>query len=404
MFPNEGSPDEVPFERNGGALKVDLKGKRYDEVKRLVVDWPSASLKPITLIDTPGMASTSVDIAERARSFLVGEEDEPAASDAVLYLMRHLHSSDVSFLEAFREQQEAQSTPINAIGILSRADEIGVGKLEAMGTAERIASRYRMHPEIRRLCQTVIPVSGLIGQAGASLTEETYADINKIATAPVEDDRAALLSADRFLGGVGDLGLDKAAREGLIHELGLFGVRLSVALIRAGKVSSASELSSILLQHSGVPRLQQTLSAQFAARRDVLKARAALIALASLLRDGDVANEEEIAIELEKIESSAHEFAEITLLNGLRAGTVDIPADQREEAERLLGANGTDLRTRAGVSEDAPKEELQMMLRGVIVNWQARAENPLASQDSVNSARVLIRTAEGLLAASSTLG
>ena len=175
--------------------------------------------------------------------------------------MRHLHSSDVSFLESFRDHQESQSTPINAIGILSRADEIGVGKLEAMGTAEKIATRYRVHPEVRRLCQTVLPVSGLIGQAGVTLREEHFAALARLATAPVEEDRALLLSADRFLGGAGDVDLDTKMRERLPPGVSsLLGTRLSVALIRTKKVTTATGLSAVLVQHSGLPRLQAVLT------------------------------------------------------------------------------------------------------------------------------------------------
>jgi 50S ribosome-binding GTPase len=402
LFPNDGAPDEVPFERDGGAVRIDLRGRRPEEVKRLVVDWPSASLKPITLIDTPGIASISVDVAERARAFLVGEEDEPSASDAVLYLMRHLHSSDVSFLEAFRDQQESQSTPINAIGILSRADEIGVGKLEAMTTAERIAARYRAHPEVRRLCQTVLPVSGLIAQAGVTLREEQFRSLVRIATSPVEQERALLLSADRFLAGAGGVDLDTESRERLLALLGLFGIRLSVALIRKGTVTTAPKLANVLVQHSGLPRLRAVLTSQFAARRDILKARAVLIALGSMVRDGGLQDVPSIGAELEKIEAGAHEFAEIGLLNALRAGAVALPEDAHQEAERLLGADGPDLRSRLGVSAEPTSDELQAKLLETIARWQVRAENPLASKDVASSARVLIRTAEGLLAAMST--
>ncbi|MDQ3767656.1 MAG: DUF4826 family protein, partial [Actinomycetota bacterium] len=371
-----------------------------EEVNRLVVDWPSASLKSMTLIDTPGIASVSVDVAKRAHAFLVGEDDEPTASDAVLYLMRHLHSSDVSFLETFRDQQESQSTPINAIGILSRADEVGVGKLEAMSTAERIAARYRTHPEVRRLCQTVLPVSGLIAQAGVTLREEQFGALARIATSPAENERALVLSTDRFLAGAGGIELDTETRERLLRDFGLFGIRVAVALIREGKVTTAAKLSTVLVQLSGLPRLRTVLTSQFAARRDVLKARAVLLALSSIIRDGGLEDVRSVSTELEKIEAGAHEFAEIALLNSLRAGSVVLPEDMRDEAERLLGARGADLHSRAGVPADAGPGELDAELRATITRWQVRAENPLASKDAVTAARVLVRTAEGLFAAS----
>lgn len=402
MLPNRGSPREVPFDHNGGHLHVDLRGLGPEDVKRLEVEWPSSSLKQMTLIDTPGIASVSTEAAERARAFLIGEE-EPSSSDAVLYLMRHLHATDVSFLEAFRDQQASQTTPINAIGLLSRADEIGVGKIEAMATAERIATRYRSHPEVQKLCQTVLPVSALIAQAGATLRENQFASLVRIASLPPEHEAALLLSTDRFLAGVGHVELDANTREDLLKDLGLFGVRISVALIRQGTVTTAPKLSSVLVQLSGLPRLRAVLSSQFAARRDVLKARAALLALGSIIRQDGLQDSKELAVELEKVEVGAHEFAELALLNALRARSVVLPVETRNDAERLLGARGADLHSRVGLPNEASQEEVRIRLRSTLARWQIFAENPLASREAVKGARVLVRTAEGLLAASSSL-
>ena len=57
--------------------------------------------------------------------------------------MRHLHSTDVGFLEAFHDRQFAGVTPVNAIGVLSRADEVGAGRIDAIDIAERVAADYR---------------------------------------------------------------------------------------------------------------------------------------------------------------------------------------------------------------------------------------------------------------------
>ena len=87
--------------------------------------------------------------------------------------MRHLHSSDIDFLEAFRDDV-GEASPVNAIGVLSRADELAGGRLDGMTSAAQVAARYRKDPKIRRLCQTVVPVAGLLAQAGVTLTEEAY--------------------------------------------------------------------------------------------------------------------------------------------------------------------------------------------------------------------------------------
>ena len=55
----------MPFSRDGGAINIDLGGYAADDVERLVVEWPSSSLRNMTLIDTPGIASLSTDVSAR---------------------------------------------------------------------------------------------------------------------------------------------------------------------------------------------------------------------------------------------------------------------------------------------------------------------------------------------------
>ena len=112
---------------------------------------------------------------------------------------------------------------------------------------------------------------------------------------------------------------------------------------------------------------------------------------------------EGVAAELEEIEAGAHEFAEIALLNQLRAGFVELP-DDRDEAERLLGARGTDLHSRAGTPTGVAPDELQAELRGTIAALAGKGrEFPWPPGRPKPRTRVLVRTAEGLLAAVPTL-
>ena len=125
-----------------------------------------------------------------------GGEAAPVA-DAVLYLMRHLHSTDVGFLEAFHDRQLAGVTPVNAIGVLSRADEVGAGRIDAIDIAERVAADYRRDPRVRALVQTVLPVAGLLAEAAVGLRERDAAALAALAAGgPAAD--ALLLSAQRF--------------------------------------------------------------------------------------------------------------------------------------------------------------------------------------------------------------
>ena len=397
VHPKQGEPRQVPFTRDAGAIDVDLQGTPADSVDRLEVEWPSSSLRTITLIDTPGIASLSIDVSARTQAFLAPGDDLATPADAVLYLMRHLHTTDIGFLEAFHDQEVAQATPVNAIAVLSRADEIGVGRLDSMTSAARIADRYSRDPKVRRLCQTVVPVAGLLAQSGSTLREAEFKALHQIAEAPAADAERLFLSADRFVQAATPIPLTSMEREHLLDRFGLFGVRLSNDLIRNGTVKTSSQLANELVAQSGLVELRQVLLSQFAARRDVLKARSALLALEAIVRDNPVAGSEVVAAELERITAGAHEFAEVRLLNALRAGSVRLKESEIEEMERLLGADGTAATVRLGLDPTAPPGEVRTALQNAIARWQRRAENPLSSREVADASRVVIRTCEGLL-------
>ena len=393
-----GTPRQIPFTRDDGAVACQLGTTPPEHVDRLVIEWPSSSLRTMTLIDTPGIASLRESISARTHDFLTSSDAHLSPADAVLYLMRHLHGTDVSFLETFHDQEYSQPTPINAIAVLSRADEVGVARIDAMQSADRIANRYRSDPKVRRLCQTVVPVAGLLAQSGGTLRESEYRAFEALRQSPADEVGDLLLSADRFVHGHTTSGLTPIEREQLLERFGLFGVRLSLALLETGEVRNSTELSDALVARSGLTQLQAVLRSQFASRADVLKARSALLGVQGLLRTvpptggaGDA-----LAAEVERVVAGAHELAEIRLLNALRAGAVDVNAEETALMERLLGANGSSAAARLGLPEGASTEELQAALTEELTRWQRRAENPLSSRDVADAARDIVRTLSGI--------
>src|SRR5690606_12455997 len=218
-----------------------------------------------------------------------------------------------------------------------------------------------------------------------------------IANAPRDDAEALFLSADRFGQAETPIPLTNMEREHLLDRFGLFGVRLAVALIRQGAATTATALSSELVRRSGLNELKDVLLSQFAARRDVLKARSALLALEAVLQGHRIPGRDVLATELERITSGAHEFAEIRLLNALRAGGIKVKPAEAAEMERLLGAEGGAIHTRLGLSPEADVSEVRRARTSAIGRWQRRAESPMSSREVADAARVVIRTCAGLL-------
>ncbi|MGH8910004.1 MAG: dynamin family protein [Egibacteraceae bacterium] len=399
LHPHRGAPRRLVVRRaESGALALDLGGVPAAEVERLVVDWPSRRLRAMTLIDTPGIGSLSRDASARTQA-LLAPDDAPAAADAVLYLMRHLHAGDVRFLESFRDGGGARATPVNAIAVLSRADEIGAGRIDAMLSAKRIAKRYRADPHVRRLCQTVMPVAGLLAQAGTTLRETECAALATLAAAERADVEALLLSADRFVRAEAPLSSEE--RAALLERLGLFGIRLCITMIRQG-VQGCAALAAELVRRSGLDELRQALSTQFAQRRDLLKARSALLALDQLLRTRPLAGTQPIVARVERILAGAHEFAEFHLLGSLRTGALGLRADEITEAERLLGGGGASPAARLALDPDASDAQQRAAALDALGRWQRRAGSPLTARPLADACRVIVRSCEGILAILST--
>jgi len=397
MHRDAGEPSSLQFRRDENALEISLPNVDLDSIDHLEVEWPSNALRSMTLIDTPGIDSINVDISARTEGFLA-PQDQPSSADAVLYLMRHLHESDVRFLESFHDQVASQPGAVNSIGILSRADEIGVGRIDAMGSARRIAARYTVDPKVRKLCQTVIPMSGLLAETATTLRQDEFQQLQTLALA----DRGALdellISVDRFNSADTSVAITPIERQELLDRFGLFGVRVSCALIRQKSAASSSELAELLVDRSGLATLRTTLSSHFAARGDVLRARSALLSLERLLISHRPAGVEALDAEIERIVSRTHEFAEVQLLGALRAGHVTLPAADLQRAEVLLGAAGTLAHERLGAEPHTHGAELALLATEQHGYWQALSENPLMRRDSVNAARVLTRSCEGLIA------
>lgn len=397
VHPVTGPPEVRPWSRDDGAIDVDLGGRDAADVDHLEVSWPTTRLHELTLLDTPGIASISTEISERTHRVLSAEDDRAPVADAVLYLMRHTHASDVRFLEAFHDDELAHGTPVNSVGILSRADEIGSCRLDALEVAARVARRYEADPRLRRLCPVILPVDGLLAFAAVSLREAEFAMVAALARASEQETAELLLTVDRFVQRPSDR-LTAIERAHLLDRLGLFGVRFAVALVRDGTCSTSSELAAVLAERSGLDRLRTVVLQQFLQRSRVLRARSALSILRDVLRTGGCRDGAELAAELEQISAGTHEFEEVRQLSALRSGQLRLSEAQMAELDLVLGGSGHDPASRLGLSSDASAAEIRTAALAGLDRWQRVAEHPLSDRAVQNAARTARRALEGVVA------
>jgi hypothetical protein len=396
LYPRSGAAVQLPFSDTGSLADLDLLGHAPSAVERLVVDWPSQQLRGLTLIDTPGLGSVRTEVSGRTRELLAVEGAQSSPADAVIYLMRHVHGEDVSFLETFHDAG-GEGRPVNTVGVLSRADEVGHSRTTALDSARRIAARYESDPRVRRLCHSVLPVAGLLASFAGTLRETEYQTLRALSGLDESQRRQLLLSTDRFIRLDTSGAADPATRIELLRRIGLFGARVSVELIRSGGARHSTELAEHLKRLSGIAPLQRLLRTQFAARADVLKARTALLALDRLFHLATPPDA--LARQSEEVRAGAHEFTEIRLIDALREDPTLLDPKDVPEAERLLGGQGPDAHSRLGLTPDADGARLRSAAFERLARWQREAEDPVATRQTRAAARILIRTCEGMLAA-----
>jgi hypothetical protein len=339
----------------------------------------------MTLIDTPGLASLDDSTSARTRDFLALDSDGPAQADVVVYLLRHLHRRDAEFLDALADRSGAETSAANAVAVLSRADEVGAGRLDAFESAARIAARYAADPHIRRLCVDVLPVSALIAESAATLEEHEFATLRVLAAVPEDELDTMLLSADRFRAR-GASTVDTDVRDELLGRLGMFGLRFAIGTLRDGDVTTASALAERCARRSGVPALADVLRARFQPRAQVLQARSVLIGLHSIA--GRLAAHEpdqalRLVGELERVEAGAVEFAELRLLHLVLGGATKL---REHEVDELAGL----------AHHDGPPAPPAAAMDG-IDRWRTRAAAPLVDSTTREACELGARLYESIL-------
>jgi hypothetical protein len=392
-----GNERPLEFRRDDGALHVTLDGVAERDVQYLDIRWPATALEKVTLIDTPGLASLDDENSRRTREFLDHDGDHVPDADAVIYLMRHLHRSDVEFLDAFMDRSVTAASPVNAVAVLSRGDEIGAGRLDAMDSARRIAQRYRDDATVRTLCATVVPMAGLLAETGLTLREDEAAALRALAATPPETLDVMLLSAEQLCElHVSDL--TGEARRALLERLGMYGVRAALEEIRAG-ASTAADLGPKLVERSGLNELNRVIAQHFLPRARVLQARTALVALralASELRTTDPTRSEYVDREAERVEAGVVDFARIRAAHLVATGSARVDDADRPELDRLF------LATTAPDALDLPggadAGSLAAAALPVIARWRERGADPLADPVQAEVFETAARTGEAIYA------
>lgn len=385
----------------GGGLAFDMSGLNPDDLIDLDVQWPAEELIATTIVDTPGTSSLTRDVSERTLRLLVPDDGVPRV-DAVVFLLRTLNAADVALLKQIGGLVGGSAGALGIIGVAARADEIGAGRIDAMLSARDVASRFTSEMSRTGICQAVVPVSGLLALTARTLRQTEFLALHKLAGVDAATLNKALLSVDRFVRADGSLPVDGSTRAQLLERFGMFGIRISIAALRAG-VADAAGLAGELLERSGLVALRGVIDQQFAQRSDMLKAHTALMSLRRFVEVHPAAATPHIIADIDPLLADTHAFEELRLLSQLHSRNTTFSEDEIASLRRIIGGSGTDAASRLGLNAETSHDG-QRAASAAAQRWRRRAAHPLNDPFTTRACRAAARSADALVAEYSTHG
>ncbi|SPM33219.1 isoniazid inducible protein IniC, partial [Mycobacterium rhizamassiliense] len=393
-----GRHSNVPISHNGG-LSFDFRSLNPAEVADLDVEWPAEELAETTIIDTPGTSSLTRDASERTLRLLVPSDGVPRV-DAVVFLLRTLNAADVALLKQIGQLVGGSTGALGIIGVASRADEIGAGRIDAMLSAADVARRFTGEMNQTGICQAVVPVSGLLALTARTLRQSEFMALQKLAGADPAELSKAMLSVDRFVRTNDQLPVDAATRAELLERFGMFGIRISIAVLAAG-VTDAAALADELLERSGLVALREVIDQQFAQRSDMLKAHTALVSLRRFVEAFPIVATPYVIADIDPLLADTHAFEELRLLSQLHSRTTTLNDDEVVSLRRIIGGSGTRPANRLGLNPEdlrAGAHEGPRAAFAAAQRWRRRAEHPLNDPFTTRACRAAVRSAEAMVA------
>jgi hypothetical protein len=375
----------LPLRLVAGSLPDEL-GVPLESVSHAVVHLPEAPLRDYTLIDTPGLGTTTREHEAATREAML----QTGQADALIYVFRDIqYADDVAFLAEFgaatgRTAGAASAEPSNggSIGVLSHADDFGDGAWSDGTDPLELANRYaeKLRRERANELGTVLPVAGRLAEAALTglVTEAAARTLHALRDVDDLDLRTRTLPPGAP---------DPAALERIGAALGEYGLRHG----RAHAAGGAGTLREWATAVSGVRRLHGELRLRYVGRYPQLKAKQAFEALRAASFRSSHTMPLTHAMSEAQLDPALHPLRELTAWEILTARRPGHPLIA--EFDRLLAAE--DDAGRLGLPRHAAAAESALRARQLAES--AHAEASLEPDPTLAHAHSVLARTYGLL-------
>lgn len=344
----DGSVLTIPYDGDG-VIPADL-GCAPEEVAVVDAYLTYDALREVTIIDTPGLASLHEQSAGRSQEMLGGgdgavderSQQAVSAAEAVLYVItQSIRADDADALSAFRRTSGGQtSSPINALAILNKADQVQAD--DPMQAATELAAEHSH--TLRHAVSQVLPLVGLMAESAltGNFTEADAQTLREIAALDEATRDVLFMSTDFFVRP--EIPVDVEARERLLTRLDRYGTRKAVDAILADPHITTGALRQLLEGQSGFPDLHRIIDGVFSVRADDIKSAVALASLDELAAKSPPRIRDTMYDLLEELYQHP-EAQQLRLLEAatlVTSGKVELPDDMFDEVRQLVTGSGPD--------------------------------------------------------------
>ena len=385
--------------RPDGRLPAALGDLNDHDVARIDVFLSNETLRTMTLIDTPGLASSRDDVQVTDAVLALDRRTRVALAEAeaMLFVVAgDLRSNEAVLLDEFhRITGGLAPTSVNTLAVVSRVDQVVDVGVDPIGAAS--ATCAALGRQLRSTASHVLPIVGLLAETAES-GALTDADLALLSTMAEDRQRfqRALLSVDRFARAE-QIGGTPSQRERLLDLLDLHGLWLLAERIGAGS-ATPRQLVDELRARSGIDGVRAAIHHDLTNHADVLKASWALGGLQDLAFKVDLDDRDRLIDLAERLELSPamHRVAEISALREVAGEHADLASVDADEVRRLV--HGRDAFERLGAPSDTDSDEARAIAVGAAGRWRAAGNDGSASPSLRSIAAVFARSYE-LLAA-----
>ncbi len=388
---------------------------RINDVKYLIIHYPSEVLKHLEFIDTPGLNSVYGTDAQNTLDFLEikGSEDtlhETSIADAIVYAFsKSAGGFDEELLKAFHQGGADQTSPINSVGILTKTDATGIwditGSQTPVQAAASVAESIMKNVNMKRLVYATFPVCAKAVEGYSSLTEEDWAVLERLAAVPENELVDILFDAEVFAAGDDSYFMEFGSteeRSRLINALGQYGI---LELCRQlSKGTAREDMKQILSDKCGITDIRNMLLSHFGNRTFLIKSRFIFNKLRALSkelcrtrRDNRQLAEvcEELENKIDELMTSIQTLNELRILQYYYNGQLKfVDEDEFEDFMQVTGEYGREPEQRLGINVSVSMSELKRIAREKTEKWHEKASSFMMPNTYVDAATTIARSYE----------